>query len=183
MNIEESLSQLNNILIIEPNRHLDCFIQELEEYKFIKRNILPISSPLWQQSLYNVSVKIYDLDLFGLLPEIDNIVYELHNSNVGLELIKHYLLIDVNDYEYVENSQDHFLESNSEKIKTDTLYRSVANIIINDMEQTINSIKVQLLKLNKKDWLPLLSDEEDIDDDEAEEFFKNLNYFLNSQKY
>jgi hypothetical protein len=183
MNIEESLSQLNNILIVEPNRHLDCFIQELEEYKFIKRNVLPISSPLWQQSLYNVSVKIYDLDLFGLLPEIDNIVYQLHHSDVGLELIKHYLLIDVNDYEYVENPQDHFLKSNSEKIKTDTLYTSIANIIINDMEQTINSIKVQLLKLNKKDWLPLLSDEgyeEDIDDDEAEEFFKDLNYFLNS---
>lgn len=183
MNIEESLSQLNDILIIEPNRHLDCFIQELEEYKFIKRNVLPISSPLWQQSLYNVSVKIYDLDLFGLLPEIDNIVYELHHSDVGLELIKYYLLIDVNDYEYVENPQDHFLESNSEKIKTDTLYTSVANVIIYDMEQTINSIKVQLLKLNKKDWLPLLRDEgqeEDIDDDEAEEFFKNLNYFLNN---
>jgi hypothetical protein len=185
MDIEEKLRQLDDVLIAQPNRHLDCSIKDLEEYKFLEKNVLQTTETLWQQALTNVAVKIYDFEVFSITPDIEDVVYELQNANVGMDLCKHYLLLDQADYKYIEFPQKHFLESTTERIDVDTLYRSVANIILRDLEQSVNSIKIQLLQLDKKDWFPLFVafglEPYDEYEEEIDEFFRKLNYFLNDK--
>jgi hypothetical protein len=181
MNIDKSIRELNDVLVSNPNRHLDSPIEELEEYLFLKKHLIPIPSPLWQQSLCNVAVKLFDLDILSILPDIDNIHYELQNSDVSEALIKYYLLIDVNDYKYEEHPRKHFLVSEKERIDVDVLLNSVAHLIQRDIELCVNAIKAQLQQLSKKDWnayFKAIELDPEEDKEEIEEFFSELNYFL-----
>ena len=181
MNIDNSIRELYDVLVSNPNRHLDSSIEELAEYLFLKKHLIPIPSPLWQQSLCNVAVKLFDLNLFSILPDIDNIHYELQNSDVSEALIKYYLLIDVNNYRYEEQPKKHFLVSDTERIDVDVLLMSVAHLIQRDIDLCVDAIKMQLQQLSKKEWnayFKAIELDPKEDKEEIDEFFSELNYFL-----
>lgn len=184
MKIHKTLKELTPYLQIESSKHLDCFIYELNEFKFLNEKLDKIDTPLWDQTLNIVAIQLFDLEPHNYLPESDDIFEKLYDLDIGMDLCKHYLFIDEKDYKYLETSKGHFLKSDSEIISVDTLYKSIANIIVMNIGQTINNIKLQLRKLNKEDWQSLymsnnmIETPDEIDEEEMDQFFKEQGCFL-----
>lgn len=179
MSIKDKIKELNDtLLIIYPGRHLDCSVKDLNEFRFLTQNIKPIDTLLWEQAMHNVAVKLYDLDLLDISIDPDNIVEALFDSNIGMDLCYHFLAIDEKNYRYVEEG-NHFLVSDNEKISVKTIYKGVAEAIIQNYELSLEMIKFQLRNIDKQEWFDFYKNmDEDLEMEDFEEIFNQINDFI-----
>lgn len=173
--IKEVLKELNSVLLVEPVKLIDGDITEFSYYSFVKEKVQLLENPLWDYAIENVSMKLYDLDIFSINIDSEDIKYKLDDFDLkSLNILaKHYLDFNLDSYSYKESDLGQFINNDCETINLETITKLISFSISSNLELLTNSIFSQLKTVQKEEWLELYEIEEE-DDYYSEDILSQL---------
>lgn len=176
--IKDILKELDNTILIHPNELTYGVVSELPHYHFVDGKVKTLKSPLWHQALQNVAAKLFDLDIFDINANPNDLYHLLRDFDYDdLKVFsKYYLNLDLGSFLFEENSEGHFIANNNERINTDTICKILSNCISYNLEAVTNFIIAQLISVQDEEWILLY--ELDDDDTQKEELLSALKHFI-----